>query len=200
MQKNIALVKSISLFLSFSFLLVSLHSYGRDISTTYVPNQFDLKKADGIARESAAWFHYTTGPMKSEHLGQCGDYAVRFILKYNEYAGKNVARLMTTNNPVPSGTYKLGEKVDVDKLGFHGFTSGASGFLTWNKQLYIYHPILGAYPLTLETPWTPKLHFGVNMLDQKQVHTWASVGNVSVDPTYFAIWRDKYPTPLGSDQ
>ena len=160
----------------------------------------DLQKADQIARETAAWFDYTTGPMVSEHQGQCGDYAVMFILKYNESVGMNVARLVTTNNPIPSGAYRLGEKTDVDKLGFHGFSSGASGFLNWSGQLYIYHPILGAYPIFLEKEWTPKIHFGVDMLDKRQVHAWASIGDVSVDPTYFDLWPDKFPSPLGSDK
>jgi hypothetical protein len=183
-----------------TFLLASLSSYGQNLSVVYKPAQSDLKMADAIAREAAKWFQYTTGPMTSEHSGQCGDYAVRFILKYNEYAGANVARLVTTNNPIPSGTYRLGEKTDVDKLGFHGFSSGASGFLPWKGQLYLYHPVLGAYPIFLEKAWTPKLHFGVDMLDKKQVHTWASIGDVSVDPTYFALWPDKFLSPLGSDE
>lgn len=112
----------------------------------------------------------------------------------------NVARLVTTNNPIPSGTYRLGEKADVKKLGFHGFSSGASGFLNLNGQLYIYHPILGAYPLFLEKEWIPKFHFGIDMLDKRQVHVWASIGDVSVDPTYFDLWPDKFPSPLGSDK
>lgn len=188
------------LFLSITFLLLAFNSYSQDALLAYKPNQTDLQKADGFARTAAEWFSYTTGAMKSERLGQCGDYAVMFILKYNEYAGKNVARLVTTNNPIPSGTYRLGEKTDVAKLGFHGFDSGTSGFLSWNGQLYIYHPVLGAYPIYLEKSWTPKLHFGVNMLDKKQIHTWASIGNVSVDPTYFDLWPDKFPSPLGSDE
>jgi hypothetical protein len=188
------------IFLYITLLLISFKSYSQDLSVVYKPNQSDLQKADGIARETAAWFQYTTGPMESEHSGQCGDYAVMFILKYNEYAGTNVARLVTTNNPIPSGTYRLGEKTDVAKLGFHGFSSGASGFLSWNGQLYIYHPVLGAYPIFLEKLWIPKLHFGVNMLDKKQVHTWASIGAVSVDPTYFDSWPDKFPSPLGLDE
>lgn len=114
--------------------------------------------------------------------------------------GKNVARLVTTNNPIPSGTYRLGEKTDVGILGFHGFSSGTSGFLMWRGQLYIYHPVLGAYPIFPETLWTPTIHFSVNMLDKKQVHTWASIGDTSVDPTYFALWPDRFPSPLGSDQ
>ena len=187
-------------FLYISFLLFSLSSHSQDLSAGYQPTPSDLQKADSLAREAAAWFQYTTGPMTSEHLGQCGDYAVMFILKYNQYAGKNVARLVTTNNPIPSGTYRLGEKTDVAKLGFRGFASGASGFLLWKGQLYMYHPVLGAYPIFLEKAWTPKIHFGVNMLDQRQVHIWASVGNVSVDPTYFASWPDKFPTPLGLDE
>jgi hypothetical protein len=185
--------------ISIIFSLVLISCYAQDVSTEYKPNKIELQKADAFARETAGWFHYTTGAMNSEHLGQCGDYAVMFILKYNKYAGKNIARLVTANNPVPSGTYRLGEKTNVAELGFHGFPSGASGFLKWNGQLYIYHPVLGAYPIFLEKSWTPTLHFGVNMLDKKQVHTWASLGDVSVDPTYFASWPDRFPSPLGSD-
>jgi hypothetical protein len=162
--------------------------------------EVDLQKADKFARETAAWFHYTTGTITSRYQGQCGDYAVMFIVKYNESVGMNAARLVTTNNPIPNGTYKLGEKVDVSKLGFKGFPSGSSGFLKWGTQLYVYHPILGAYPIYLEKSWTPKFHFGVDMLDKKQVHTWASIDQVSVDPTYFGLWPDRFPSPLGADR
>ncbi|MBL7669684.1 MAG: hypothetical protein JNM39_04300 [Bdellovibrionaceae bacterium] len=91
-------------------------------------------------------------------------------------------------------------RTGVAKLGFHGFSSGASGFLRWNGQLYLYHHVLGAYPIFLERAWAPKLHFGVDMLDKNQVHVWASIGNVSVDPTYFDEWPDRFPSPLGIDQ
>ena len=138
--------------------------------------------------------------MDSEHLGQCGDYAVMFILKYNEYAGENVARLVVANNPVESGTYRLGEKTDVAELGFTGFESGKSGLLLWYGQLYIYHPVLGAYPISLEKAWIPKVHFGVDMLDERQAHAWASIGEVSIDPTYFDLWPDRFPSPLGRDE
>lgn len=183
-----------------SIFILSPNSYALSSSESYQPKHANLQEADKLARETATWFDYTTGAMNSEKLGQCGDYAVRFILKYNEYAGKNVARLVTTNNPIPSGTYRLGERTDVAKLGFHGFPSGSSGFLKWGGKLYIYHPILGAYPIFLERSWAPKTHFGVNMLDPQQVHTWASIGNVSVDPTYFDLNPETYPSPLGSDE
>jgi hypothetical protein len=163
-------------------------------------SQVDLQKADAIARDTAAWFEYTTGRMITDKQGQCGDYAVMFILKFNAAVGMNVARLVVANNPVPSGTYMLGEKTDVSQLGFHGFDSGSSGFLIWDGQLYIYHPVLGAYPIFLEKQWTPTTHFGVDMLDPAQVHVWASVGDVSVDPTYFDLWPDQFPSPLGSDE
>ena len=179
-------------------LFVASHS-AQGVPVAYQPNQTDLQKADAIAREAAAWFTYTRGPMKTEHLGQCGDYAVRFILNYNKYAGANVARLVVTNNPILSGTYRIGQRTDVAKLGFNGFASGSSGFLLWNKQWYIYHPVLGAYQLFADRLWVPRVHFGVNMLDKRQVHTWASIGNVSVDPTYFDLSPDRFPSPLGSD-
>jgi len=168
------------------------------VDISYKPSRSDLKKADELARDTATWFHYTTGKMDSDKLGQCGDYAVMFILKYNAYAGKDVARLVVANNPIPSGTYRLGEKADVAKLGFNGFKSGASGFLIWNEKQYIYHPVLGAYEIVIEKAWTPKRHFGVDMLDKKQIHVWASIGDVSVDPTYFDSGNCR--SPLGTDE
>lgn len=181
-------------------LFSSLQSYGFVAENEYQPTPTDIQNADRIARETAAWFDYTTGVMNSEKLGQCGDYAVRFVLNYNKYAGKNVARLVVANNPIPSGTYKIGEKTDVAALGFHGFDTGGSGFLNWWGKLYLYHPVLGAYPIYLEKLWTPKSHFGINMLDANQIHVWASVGEVSVDPTYFDVWPEKFPSPLGLDE
>ena len=160
--------------------------------------EINLKKADELARETSAWFHYTTARMDSDKLGQCGDYAVMFILKYNAYVDKNEARLVVANNPIPSGTYRIGNKTDVGKLGFHGFPSGASGFLIWNGKMYIYHPVLGAYEIFMEKAWTPKQHFDVNMLDKKQTHVWASIGNVSVDPTYFGLGYCL--SPIGKDE
>lgn len=57
----------------------------------------------------------------SNKVGVCGSYALRFFLKFNDYVGKNIARLVVANNPIPSGTYIVGEKVDVQALGFYGF-------------------------------------------------------------------------------
>jgi hypothetical protein len=188
------------LFFHVSFLLALLSSFNFEAFASDKLNQFDLQKADEMARETATWFQYTTGPMSSEHLGQCGDYAVMFILKYNKYAGKNVARLVTTNNPIPNGTYRVGKKTEVSKLGFPGFSQGVSGFLNWNGRLYMYHPVLGAYPIFLEKAWTPKVHFGVDMLEKNQIHVWAAVEDVSVDPTYFDLWPEKYRSPLGLDK
>lgn len=184
------------------FLLVFTFSCSSILNKDVVGkiSKVEVAKAEKIAFEVAQWFDYTNAPMKSEYLGQCGDYAVMFILKFNEYMGRNIARLVTTNNPIQSGTYRLGKKIDVKKLGFNGFSSGRSGFLDWNGQLYIYHPVLGAYQIFLEKAWTPKKHFGVNMLDKRQVHTWASIGDISVDPTYFDLWPDKFPSPLGIDE
>jgi hypothetical protein len=169
-------------------------------ATKFNPSDSEIKKAKEIAIETANWFKYSTGRMTDKHSGQCGDYAVMFVLKYNEYLGKNAARLIVTNNPVASGTYRVGKKVDVRKLGFHGFSSGSSGFLSWDGQLYVYHPVLGAYQIFLEKEWTPKKHFGVNMLDKRQVHVWASIGNVSVDPTYYDSWPKRFPSPIGKDE
>jgi hypothetical protein len=158
----------------------------------------DRQTTDSLARETAAWFHYTTGPMTNDHQGQCGDYALLFVSKYNTAAGANVARLVVANNPVPSGTYRLGEKVDLKNMGFPGFDS--SGFVIWNGKYYLFHPVRGSYEIFLERAWTPKVHFGVDMLDKKQVHVWASVGDVSVDPTYFGTDPARFPSPLGKDE
>lgn len=164
------------------------------------PNPADIKKAKELAIETAKWFEYTTGKMNSAKLGQCSDYALKFALNYNKYAGKNIAKLVVANNPIESGIYSIGEKVDVAALGFDGFQSGASGILIWADQIYLYHPIIGAYELFLERAWTPKKHFGVKMLDKRQVHVWATVGDLSVDPTYYDLWPESFPSPLGKDE
>lgn len=194
------LLVSIFKFLGLSILVPFVSFAQRPALYDYQPDASDLQMAERIATETALWFDYTTERMDSEHLGQCGDYAAMFVLKYNEYAGNNVARLVVANNPITSGTYRLGEKIDVSEQGFYGFDSGSSGFLFWNNQLYLYHPVLGAYQIFLEKAWTPKVHFGVDMLDKNQVHVWASVGNVSVDPTYFDLWPEHFPSPLGKDE
>lgn len=186
-----------SLFSMTLFVLMCLSSYSQGAGK---PNMADLKAADEIARETAAWFDYTTGPMDTEHLGQCSDYALKFVLNYNKYAGKNVARLVVANNLIPSGTYRVGRKANVSKLGFRGFNSGSSGILNWGGHLYIYHPILGAYQIFIEKRWTPKTHFGVNMLNKEQAHVWALIEDVSVDPTYFDLWPKAFPSPIASDE
>ena len=112
-------MKYLNLFFTYFFLIsctsISKSKNNIQAKSEYRPSRLDLQKADAIARESAGWFQYTTGSMKTEHSGQCGDYAVRFVLKYNEYAGKNVARIVVANNPIPSGTYRIGQKTDVAK-------------------------------------------------------------------------------------
>jgi hypothetical protein len=181
------------------FLIISYSSADQK-NNIYYPSQPDLKRAKEIAVETAKWFEYSTGKMKDKNSGQCGDYAIMFVLKYNEYKGQNIARIVVANNPIPNGTYRVGKKIDVKKLGFNGFSSGSSGFLSWDGQLYLYHPILGSYQIFLEKAWTPKKHFGVNMLDKRQVHVWASIGDVSVDPTYYDVWPDQFKSPLGKDE
>ena len=115
------------------FLLVAIGQMGG--TSASVPNgditNADQDIADKIARHTAAWFKYTTVHMNSAHLGQCGDYAVMFIQRYNEQVGKDVARLVTTNNPVPSGTYKVGPKMDVSNIPFF-HNKKRSGFYKWN--------------------------------------------------------------------
>lgn len=184
-------MKTVALTL-FGSTLLSLYSFADALA--------DRKKADVIAREVAAWFTYTTGPMKTARLGQCGDYALRFVLKYNDFAKTNIARIVVANNPIPSGTYRVEGKVDIGTLGIPGFNWDSSGFINWKGNTYFFHPVVGTYRITLEKAWTPKAHFGVNMLDPQQVHVWASIGSTSVDPTYFDLWPDRFPSPLGSDE
>lgn len=191
------MAKCISIFIF--YVLVSCTNIDQK-HNDYHPTELELKEARNIAINTADWFEYTTGKMSNKKMGQCGDYALKFVLDFNKFVGKNVARLVITNNPIPSGTYRVGKRVDVKSLGFDGFSSGGSGILSWDRQLYLYHPWNGAYQIFLEKAWTPKKHFGVNMLDKKQVHVWASIGSVSVDPTYYDSWPENFPSPLGKDE
>ena len=70
------------------------HLHGQEVAKKYEPTATDIQAADKIAHDVADWFTYTTGAMKDERMGQCGDYALMFILKYNKYAGENVARFV----------------------------------------------------------------------------------------------------------
>jgi hypothetical protein len=161
--------------------------------TNNVPEQ---KVADRVARRVSHWFHYTTGPMPTPHDGQCGDYAAMFIMRFNHRVGKDEARMVVANQYIPSGTYKLGKKVDIPS--FHSIKT--SGFYEANNgKTYYYHPFLGAHEMILERAWTPTKHFNVNMLDKEQIHCWASVGNISVDPCWFASNRGAKKSPLGKD-
>ena len=159
----------------------------------------DLYLIDKTAREVSAWFEYTTGPMPNEHLGQCGDYDLRFVLQYNKLIDANEARLVVANNPIPSGTYKVIGKVDAGNIGLPDLGWDRSGFVIWNNFYYLYHPIIGLYEISLERAWIPKTHFGVDMLNPKEIHVWASVGEVSVDPTYIDILPERFSSPLGID-
>ncbi len=188
-----------NLLLVFLLFLCSCQS-NKEILVEYSPTEEEVKKAEAIAKEVAAKFEYTVGRMDRGNLGQCGDYALAFVLKFNEFVGKNVARLVVANNPIESGYYRVGEKVNVKDQGFDGFPSAGSGFLRWNGKIYLYHPIHGAYKIFLEKAWTPRKHFDVNMLDKSQVHVWASIGNISVDPTYYDSWPEVYSSPLGVDE
>lgn len=166
----------------------------------YTPSKVEIEHAKDLAVDVARWFDYSTGKINSQHEGQCGDYALRFALKFNAYKNQNVARLVVANNPIPSGTYIIGDLVDVAELGFKGFSSGTSGFLVWRGEFYLYHPVIGAYQIFLEREWTPKKHFGVDMSDKRQVHVWASIGDLSVDPTYYDLWPEYFPSPIGRDE
>lgn len=184
-----------------SALLISLLFFSSfNHANDYMPTKVEIKKATEFAIATSNWFEYKTGEMTDKNEGQCGDYALMFILNFNKFMKRDVARLVVANNAIDSGSYRVGRKIDVKKLGFNGFPSGSSGFLIWNDQIYLYHPVIGAYELFLERPWTPKKHFGVNMLDKRQVHVWASIGDISVDPTYYDIWPDQFKSPLGKDE
>jgi len=136
---------------------------------------------------------------KNEIGGQCSDYALKFILLWNEKKPRNSAEIVVANqDTVVSGSYKVIKKLtDEEKINAEPsipkwMKFDKSGYIPNIKingieSIVFYHsdPKIGFYQLVLSKPYEVIQHFGIDMAN-KGPHVWAKVGDIAVDP----CWAD----------
>ena len=154
----------------------------------------EIKRVAQIAAESFSYYksidrnarNFYKG--QNEIEGQCGDYALRFVVLWNELYPDNPAELVAVNqgNAAQSGSYEVVRtRPEYNPSWWDIPVSGFARYI-WNGQevFGIYHPEVGFYELRLSKAYTVTRHFGVDMTDKSQVHVWAKVGDIAVDPTW----------------
>jgi len=162
-----------------------------------------------IARISAETFSYykfkdpNAGNFykgKNEIEGQCSDYALKFVLLWNEKHQNNKAEIVVVNQEkgIKSGSYKVVKQLtdfDIKYMQRNISQLIANAIIDEVESLILYHPEIGFYQLIQSEMYETKQHFGVDMVN-KAPHVWAKVGDISVDP----CWADIYDTPfIGKD-
>ena len=163
-----------------------------------------------IARISAETFYYykSKNPNagnfyegKNEIEGQCSDYALDFVIRWNKEYPKNEAEIVVVNQDcgIQSGSYKIIKEVS-DLIRWKCFKeSGWLKNVSQENGLYIdlvlYHPSLWFYEVEQTKAYEVKTHFGEDMA-KRCPHVWAKIGDIAIDP----CWADTDNTPfIGED-
>jgi hypothetical protein len=159
-----------------------------------------IKEIEKIAQISAETFFYdktkdsNAGNYyigKNEIEGQCSDYALKFVLLWNEKHPENIAEIVAVNQDlgIKSGSYIIVRKIINFKPSFYRPVTSR-----WIvnppeenriKNTVLYHPELGFYEVEQTRCYNIKKHFDEDMTN-KGPHVWAKVGNIAVDP----CWAD----------
>ncbi len=174
---------------------------GDNTNSSLTPEE--IQEAEHLAKQAAMAFHYYDSPNdfykgENEIDGQCGDYALRFCLLWNERHPDKPALLVIQNQYIhrrlafKNGSYKIVahlESLDAVFRARKDIGAGnKSGLYHWiagfRKFIMLYHPAVGAYEIKLAEKYSVKKHFWVDMTDKRQTHVWAKIGDVIVDPTY----------------
>jgi hypothetical protein len=145
--------------------------------------------------------NYYVGEDKIE--GQCSDYALDFVIRWNKENPENKAGIVAINQDcgIKPGSYKLVRKIDLSDFDKQQIRS-KSGWLK-NVSLngkyidrVLYHPCLGFYEVEQTEEYEVKTHFGVNMSEYGRPHVWAKIGDIAIDP----CWADTDNTDfIGED-
>ncbi|MCL1931985.1 MAG: hypothetical protein FWF55_09220 [Treponema sp.] len=164
-----------------------------------------------IARISAESFYYKSNAPnvgnyyvgKNEVEGQCSDYALKFVLLWNEKHPENPAEIVTVNQPcyIKSGSYKVVKKITSADIDLPSWWKLDTSQWIANREIdgvecsVLFHPEIGFYQLVQSEIYEIKQHFGFDMANKGQ-HVWAKIGDIAVDP----CWADTDNTPfIGKD-
>jgi len=136
---------------------------------------------------------------KSEIEGQCSDYALKFVLLWNEKHPDKLAEIVAVNQEktIKSGSYKVvKEIIDFIPSFYRPITSQwiinppeENGI----NNTVLYHPEIGFYEVELTECYVVKRHFDIDMVNNyKCPHVWAKVEDIAVDP----CWADTDNKPF----
>ncbi len=143
-----------------------------------------------VAEEVAAMFNYydVISPKAnniivglSEIGGQCGDYALAFVNKWNKRHPEEAVLVIQQQGSVyfPDGLYKV---IGKDRQNLPFLKNRQTSMLyIWNGVKGIGHPQLGGYEVKLIEKLHVTRHFGAFV---NAPHVWVRIGNLSIDPTY----------------
>jgi hypothetical protein len=154
------------------------------------PNEEELLT---VAEEVAAMFDYYDEISEefpnaivgqAEIGGQCVDYALAFVNKWNEkYPGQALLVIQQQGlKEFPDGIYKATGKDNRDLPFLENRTT--SMLYLWGNVRGIGHPQLGGHKIRLVKRLHVTSHFDLPDWKNNGPHVWVWVGNMSVDPTY----------------
>jgi hypothetical protein len=176
--------------LAFSTVIISCARCDLEKYLELHPNE---ERLSTIANEVAALFDYydEVSPDipniivgQSEIGGQCGDYSLAFVNKWNEICPSEALLIIQQQglNEFPDGIYEVIGK-DNRNLPFLENRTTSMLYL-WFYIRGIGHPQLGGYKIRLLKKLHIISHFDLPNWENNGPHVWAWVGDISVDPTY----------------
>jgi hypothetical protein len=180
----------------FVFVLVLVAGNTACISRENTRVQPDEEELLSVAKETAALFDYydEISPNvpniivgTSETGGQCGDYALAFVNRWNEKHPDKALLIIQQQglNDFPDGIYEVTGK-DEQELPFLKYRT-TSMLYVFNNVKGLGHPLLGGYKIRLIERRHIKSHFDIPDWENNGPHVWVLVGNTGVDPTFADI-------------
>jgi hypothetical protein len=179
--------------LTITMIIMSCAKFNLDEYLLLQPNEEELLT---VAKEVAAMFDYydeisASVPNmivgQSEIGGQCGDYALAFVNKWNtKYPNQALLIIQQQGLKVfPDGIYKV---IGKDNRNLPFLKNRKTSMLyMWFYIKGIGHPQLGGYKIRLLKRLHINSHFDFPNWENNGPHVWVWVGNMSVDPTYADI-------------
>jgi hypothetical protein len=143
---------------------------------------------------------------ENEIEGQCSDYALDFVIRWNRENPENKAEIVAVNQDcgIQSGSYKVVREIPdsiiseakkhtrLEESGWlKNLSKGNSNYI----DLVLYHPSLGFYEVEQTKAYEVRMHFGEDMT-RRGPHVWAKIGDIAIDP----CWADTDNTDfIGED-
>jgi hypothetical protein len=128
---------------------------------------------------------------ENEIEGQCSDYALDFVIRWNKENPENEAEIVVINQDcgIQSGSYKVVKEISdlVERKYFKesGWLKNISQRSGGYIDLVLYNSSLRFYEVEQTKAYEVKTHFGQDMTT-KGPHVWEKIGDIAIDP----CWAD----------